>query len=43
MDARKSGFTQTHLICYESKTQDSRSVSPEMVTFKDPFTLDMGC
>jgi len=31
---------QTHLIRYEPKAQDTWSVFPEMVAFKDPLTLD---
>jgi len=33
---------QTHLIRYAPKAQDTRSVWPEMVAFKDPLTLDIG-
>jgi len=33
---------QTHRIRYAPKTQDTWSVLPEMVAFKDPLTLDIG-
>jgi len=38
MDTRKSRFA---LIRYAPKAQDTWSVLPEMVAFKDPLTLDI--
>jgi len=37
----KAVLPQTHLIHYAPKAQDTRSVLPEMATFKDPLTLDI--
>ena len=42
MDARKILLPQTHLIRYTPKAQDTWSILPEMVAFKDPLTLDIG-
>jgi len=39
---KKSVLLQTHLIRYARKAQDTYSVLPEMVAFKDPLTLDKG-
>jgi len=39
----KAVLHQTHLISYAPKTQDTLPVLSEMVAFKDPLTLDMGC
>ena len=33
---------QTHLIRYAPKAQDTWSVLPEVVKFKDPLTVDKG-
>ena len=38
----KAALPQTHLIRYAPKAQDTWSVLPEMVAFKDPLTLDIG-
>jgi len=38
----KAVLPQTHLIRYAPKAQDTWSVLPEMVAFKDPLTLDIG-
>ena len=38
----KAVLPQTHLIRCAPKVQDTWSVSPEMVAFKDPLTLDIG-
>ena len=38
----KAVLTQTHLIRYAPKEQDTWSVLLEMVAFKDPLTIDMG-
>jgi len=38
----KAVLLQTHLIRYAPKAQDTWSISPEMVAFKDPLTLDIG-
>jgi len=38
----KAVLPQIHLICYAPKAQDTWSVLPEMVAFKDPLTLDIG-
>jgi len=39
----KAVLPQTHLIRYAPKTQDTLLVLSEMVAFKDPLTLDIGC
>jgi len=39
----KAVLHQTHLIPYAPKTQDTLPVLSEMVAFKDPLTLDIGC
>jgi len=36
----KAVLPQTHLIRYVPKAQDTWSVLPEMVAFKDPLTID---
>ena len=36
----KPVLSQTHLIRYAPKAQDTWSILPEMVAFKDPLTLD---
>ena len=41
MDAKKAVLPQTYLIRYAAKAQDTWSVLPEMVAFKDPLTLDI--
>jgi len=41
MDARKAVLPQTHLIRYAPKAQDTWSVLPEMVAFKNPLTVDI--
>ena len=38
----KPVLSQTHLIRYAPKAQDTWSILPEMVAFKDPLTLDIG-
>jgi len=38
----KAILPQTHLIRYAPKTQDTSSVLPEILVFKDPLTLDIG-
>jgi len=38
----KAVLPQTHLIRYAPKAQDTCSVLPEMVAFKDPLTLAIG-
>jgi len=38
----KAVLPQTHLVLYAPKAQDTRSVLPEMVAFKDPLTVDIG-
>jgi len=35
----KAVLTQTHLISYAPKAQDTLCVLPEMVAFKDPSPL----
>jgi len=39
----KAVLPQTHLIRYGPKTQDTLLILSEMVAFKDPLTLDIGC
>jgi len=39
----KAVLTQTHLISYTPKAQDTLCVLPEIVVFKDPLTLVIGC
>jgi len=39
----KAVLPQTHLIRYAPKKQDTLPVLSEMVAFKDPLTLDIGC
>jgi len=39
----KAVLPQTHLIRYAPKTEDTLPVLSEMVAFKDPLTLDIGC
>jgi len=39
----KALLPRTHLIRYAPKAQDTLSVFSEMVAFKDPLTLDIGC
>jgi len=39
----KAVLLQTHLIRYAPKTQDTLLVFSEMVAFKDPLTIDIGC
>ena len=39
----KAVLSQTHLIRYAPKTQDTLLILFEMVAFKDPLTLDIGC
>jgi len=40
-DASKSRFTRN--TPYAPKTQDTLPVLSEMVAFKDPLTIDIGC
>jgi len=42
MDARKSRFAPNTPDPDAPKAQDTWSVLPEMVAFKDPLTLDIG-
>ena len=39
----KAVLPQTRLIRYVPKTQETLPVLSEMVAFKDPLTLDIGC
>jgi len=39
----KAVLPQTHLTRYAPNTQDTLHVLSEMVAFKDPLTLDIGC
>jgi len=39
----KAVLPQTHLIRYAPKTQDTLPDLSEMVAFKDPLALDIGC
>jgi len=39
----KAVLPQTHVIRYAPKTQDTLLVLSEMVAFKGPLTLDIGC
>jgi len=39
----KAVLPQTHLIRYAPKTQDTLPILSEMVAFKDPLTLEIGC
>jgi len=39
----KAVLPQTHLIRYAPKKQDNLPDLSEMVAFKDPLTLDIGC
>jgi len=39
----KAVLPQTRLIRYVPKTQETLPVLSEMVAFKDPLTVDIGC